>query len=79
MSRTEHLSTAELIELLRQGNQHLANMAEGFDIAWDPAPQKDPRRVHNMYVRNLVTSYVSRFSELSNGVLAALERGDFLV
>ena len=36
-------------------------------------------RVHNMYVRNLVTSYVSRFSELCNGVVAALERGDFLV
>ncbi len=54
-------------------------MAEGLDIAWDPTPQKDPRRVHNMYVRNLVTSYVSRFSELCNGVLVALERGDFLV
>lgn len=79
MAQAEHFSTAELIDQLRQGSRHLANMAEGLNIAWDPKPQEDPRRVHNMYVRNLVTSYVSRFSELCNGVVAALERGDFLV
>ena len=54
-------------------------MADEMDVAWDPTLHEDPRRVHNMYVRNLVTSYVSRFSELCNGVLSALERGDLLV
>lgn len=79
MEQAESLSTAELIEKLRQGTRHLSNMAEGLDTPWDPKPRDDHRRVHNMYVRNLVTSYVSRFSELCNGVLAGLERGDFLV
>lgn len=53
-------------------------MARALETAWDPI-QDDPRRIHNMYVRNLVTSYVSRFSELCNGVLAGVERGDYLV
>ena len=61
-------SPAELVRLLRRGTDHLINMAKGMEIAWDPTSD-DPRRVHNMYVRNLVTSYVNRFSELSNGVL----------
>ena len=73
------MSTAELVDQLRRGNQHLSNMAKGLDIPWNPTPRDDPRYVHNMYVRNLVTSYVSRFSELCNGVLSGLERGDFLV
>ena len=73
------MSTADLVEQLRQGTRHLDNMADGLDIPWDPTPRDDPRQVHNMYVKNLVASYVSRFSEVSNGVLDALERGDFLV
>ena len=72
-------STPELIDLLREGTRHLSRMAEELDTAWDPTPQQDPRLVHNMYVRNLVASYASRFSELSNGVLTALKGGDFLV
>ena len=79
MTRWESYSTEELIDEFRRGTGHLATMADGMDVAWDPTPQRDPRRVHNMYVRNLVSSYVSRFTELCNGVLAALERGDFLV
>ena len=71
-------STVELMALLRGGTDHLINMAKGMEIAWDPAPG-DPRRVHNMYVRNLVTSYVSRFSELSNGVLIGLDNRDYLI
>ena len=53
-------------------------MAKEMEIAWDPA-SGDPRRVHNMYVRNLVTSYVNRFSELSNGVLIGLDNRDYLI
>ena len=79
MSRWESYSTEELIDEFRRGTRHLAKMADGLEVAWDPAPQKDPRHVHNMYVRNLVSSYVSRFTELCNGVLASLEREDFLV
>ena len=71
-------STVELMALLRRGTDHLINMAKGMEIAWDPVPG-DPRRVHNMYVRNLVTSYVSRFSELSNGVLIGLDNRDYLI
>lgn len=71
-------STAELVALLRRGTDHLINMAKGMEIAWHPA-SGDPRRVHNMYVRNLVTSYVSRFSELSNGVLIGLDNRDYLI
>lgn len=71
-------STAELMALLKEGTSHLINMAKEMEIAWDPAPG-DPRRAHNMYVRNLVTSYVNRFSELSNGVLVGLDNRDYLI
>ena len=71
-------STADLVALLQRGTAGLINMAKGMEIAWDPA-SGDPRRVHNMYVRNLVTSYVNRFSELSNGVLIGLDNRDYLI
>ena len=79
MEQAGSMSTADLVEQLRRGTQHLNNMVDGLDTPWDPTPRDDPRQVHNMYVKNLVASYVNRFSELSNGVLGALERGDFLV
>lgn len=79
MFRRESYSTEELFEKFRRGTGHLGKMADGLDFAWAPAPQEDPRRVHNMYVGNLVCSYASRFTELCNGALASFERSDFLV
>lgn len=79
MEQAESISTDKLIDQLRQGNLHLRRMIAGLDIPWDPTPQGDLRLVHNAYVRSLVTSYVNRFSELCDGVLDGLKRGDYLV
>ena len=78
MDQSQLTSTVDIIESLRRGTDHLVNMAKQMEFAWDPKPQ-DPRSAHNMYVRNLVTSYVSRFSELCNGVLAGIEQRNYLV
>ena len=79
MGHAEPFATDELVDQLRQGTRQLLNMAKGLDTSWNPTLQEDPRRVHNMYARNLVSSYVSRFSKLCNGLLAALAREDYLV
>ena len=53
-------------------------MAKGLEFPWDES-MTDPRRAHNMYVRNLVTSYVSKFSELSTGILDSVKKSNFLI
>lgn len=75
---SELSSTAELIALLRKGTGHLVNMAKALQFPWDPTI-KDPRKLHNMYARNLVTAYVSKVADLSNGVLLAIEHENFLM
>lgn len=67
-----------LLEVLRQGTEHLTKMAKGLESPWTSEPQ-DPRRLHNMYARNLITCYVSKFSDLSHGILEGVERSNFLV
>lgn len=67
-----------LIEALRQGAAHLTAMAKGLEFPWDQTIE-DPRRLHNMYARNLITCYVSKFSDLSHGILEAVECSNFLV
>jgi hypothetical protein len=62
----------------RQGTAHLTNMAKGMEFPFDMTVQ-DPRRIHNMYVRNLVTCYFSKFSELSTSILDAIEQSNFLI
>lgn len=69
---------SDLIVRLRQGTEHLHGMARKLEIPWNPV-QDDSRRLHNMYVGNLVTSYVSRFSELCDGVVDGIENRDYLV
>jgi len=32
-----------------------------------------------MYVRNLITAYVSKFADLSNGVLLAIKKQNYLM
>ena len=67
-----------LIQTLRRGNKHVVNMAKNLAIPWDPE-QKDMRNLHNMYARNLVTCYVSKFSNLTEGLLNAVEQDNYLV
>jgi hypothetical protein len=71
-------SIPELIEILRKGTEHLVRMAKGLEFPWNPVPG-DPRQLHNMYARNLITSYVSKFADLSNGLLVAIEQQNFLM
>lgn len=68
----------ELIDMLRNGTEHLVNMANGLEFPWNP-DLDDPRKLHNMYVRNLITSYVSKFADLSNGILNAIQKQNFLL
>lgn len=67
-----------LIQTLRQGNKHVVNMAKNLAFPWDPE-QRDMRYLHNMYARNLVTCYVSKFSNLTEGLLNAVEQDNYLV
>jgi len=67
-----------LLEVLRQGTYHLTEMAKALEFPWT-SESLDPRHLHNMYVRNLITCYVSKFSDLSNGILEGVERSNFLV
>lgn len=76
--RGESKSVPALIEMLRNGTGHLVSMAKGLEFPWNPTLD-DPRKLHNMYVRNLVTSYVSKFADLSNGILLAIEQQNFLM
>jgi hypothetical protein len=75
---SEQKSIPELIEVLRKGTEHLVNMAKGLEFPWNPTLD-DPRKLHNMYARNLITAYVSKFADLSNGVLLAIEQQNFLM
>ena len=67
-----------LIETLRRGNEHVVNMAKNLEFPWN-VDQVDLRRLHNMYAKNLVTCYASKFSELTTGLLDAVEQGNYLV
>jgi hypothetical protein len=69
--------TLQLLEKLRQGNRHLTEMAANLNIGWAP-DDSDPRRRHNCYARNLVCCYVSKVVDLSDSLLAGLERYDYL-
>lgn len=68
----------ELINIFRQGTVHLTRIAEKMDFPWNPVDD-DPRRLHNNYVQNLVTCYVSKFAELSDAILNAIDKEKYLV
>jgi hypothetical protein len=53
-------------------------MAQKLEYAWNPE-ETDLRKLHNNYARNLVTSYVSRFADLSDGLLDAIKKKNYLV
>src|SRR5262245_66675653 len=69
--------TQELLVIFGKGNQHLCAMSKDWDLPWEPELD-DPRRLHNSYVRALVSAYVSKYADLSNSILAALDREDYL-
>lgn len=57
-------STDELLTTIRKGTEYLEAMASKLEFPWNPeTASDDPRKLHNMYARNLITSYVSRFAE----------------
>lgn len=71
-------SITELVDDFRQATSHLIKMAENLNFPWDPN-QDDPRKLHNNYARNLITCYVSKFSDLSDAILFSIEKENYLV
>jgi hypothetical protein len=73
--------TNELLEMLQQANLHLHKMSASLDFPWNPDSliDGDPRRLHNMYARSLVTCYVSKVADLSDGILHAAQSSNFLL
>lgn len=71
-------TTTELVEIFRQGNLHLSEMVENLDFPWTPG-ETEPRRLHNLYARCLITSYVSKFTQLSDGLLYSYENQKYLI
>jgi hypothetical protein len=65
-----------LLNMLRAGTAHLTAMAKSMEFPWDPTIA-DPRRLHNMYARNLICAYASKFSDLSTSILHAVEHDHF--
>ena len=63
--------------MFRKGASHLTAMANKLDIPWEP-DLTDGRRLHNNYVRNLTCAYASKFADLSNALLSALQNSDYL-
>ena len=73
-------TTKELIATVREGNAHLEAMANAIEFPWSPvATGGNARKLHNVYVRNLTSSYVSRFSDLTRGLLSAVDAENYLV
>lgn len=68
----------DLASALRQGAQHLAQMAAKLDSPWSPQAG-GLRQLHNMHARCLITSYASKFAQLSEAVLDSVERKHYLV
>lgn len=70
--------TGALLEALKAAASHLEAMARKLEFPWDPT-LTDPRKLHTMYVRNLVCAYVSKYSELTTSIVIAAKHDNFLV
>ncbi len=77
MDMNEPKSVCELCETLRRGTEHLVNMAKQLEYPWRPLIE-DPRKLHNMYARNLISCYVSKYADLSRALLSAIDDGNYL-
>jgi hypothetical protein len=71
-------SLAELTKQFRDGAQSLSRMADQLDYPWTPALD-NPRRLHNVYARSLITCYVSKVAQLSEVVVSSAETGHYLI
>jgi hypothetical protein len=71
------LSIDEYMALFKQGTKHLSAMAANMEVRWNPN-ESNPRRLHNLYARNLITCYVSKFAELSSSIIEAVEKEQYL-
>ena len=78
MAQHDSMTAANAIDLLKRASGHLENVAKGMDFAWDPTIQ-DPQRLHNMYVTNVFTSYISRYAEACNGLVEGFNQENYLV
>jgi hypothetical protein len=68
----------ELMSAFKQGAIHLGRMAEKIDYPWAP-DETDYRKLHNVYARNLISSYTSKFAQLTEALLDALEHERYLI
>ena len=68
----------ELIVTFSEVTNNLRSMAQQLDYPWKP-DEGDPRVLHNSYARSLFTCYVSKFSDLSDGLLDAIKKQNYLV
>ena len=49
-----------------------------MEFPWNP-DISDPRKLHNNYVRNLITCYISKYSELSEAIKYSIDSQNYLV
>lgn len=71
------LTVEQYLELFEQGTKHLLAMAASLEVCWTPN-ESNPRRLHNLYARNLITCYVAKFAELSASIIDAAEKHEYL-
>jgi hypothetical protein len=67
----------EWIALFRNGTAHLNALAAKTQICWYP-DETNPRRLHNLYARNLFTCYVAKLSDLCSSILTAIDQDNYL-
>ena len=70
-------SHSELILAMKQSATHLQAMSEKMDSPWHP-DVSDPRKLHNTYIRCLVTAYCAKFSEFLSILLTSVEQRQYL-
>lgn len=70
-------TTSELLDLLKEGTKRLSRMADKLDFPWSP-DTTDPRKLHNVYIRNLITCYVSKYAQLSDTIISSSEKQNYL-
>ena len=73
----------DYLETFERGTAHLVATTETLQVRWDMAEiavltELDPRRLHNLYIRNLFTCYVAKFADLTSSILDSVKRGSFL-
>ena len=66
-----------LLRSMQQSAEHLRAMSEKMDAPWRPEGS-DPRRLHNMYIRCLITAYSAKFSQLLSVLLTSVKDENYL-